>query len=77
MDDQLQHLSGLINLQTLNLDFNYNITCARLRHHKGLINLQTLTLYGTNVTYHLYALINLKTLYLRGVPGIRMGYGNN
>ena len=49
-DDQLQHLSGLTNLDLLALDGNPDLTGANLNELADLKKLRTLVLHGTKIT---------------------------
>ena len=64
-DDELAHLKGLTQFQTLNLSHT-QVTDAGLVHLEGLTQLQTLRLWSTRVTdaglVHLKGLIQLQTL---------------
>ena len=66
-DNDLQHLSGLTNLQTLCLG-NTQVTDAGLQHLSGLTHLRCLYLEETQVTdaglRHLSGLTNLQELYV-------------
>jgi hypothetical protein len=49
-DAGLEHLQGLANLATLNLENNRGVSDSGLVHLKGLTKLRTLNLGGTKVT---------------------------
>jgi hypothetical protein len=66
-DEELQHLKGVINLQSLDLRWA-PITDAGLHHLSGMSSLQTLDLGRSKVTdgglQYLSGLFNLRKIYL-------------